>query len=69
MFVGTCMTRRGEGDHLVVEREARFVSRSQDCHCREGLHRTAQRDQSIWLTEACSESATVTHNDYVAAVC
>ena len=42
VLVSARMTRRSEGDHLIVERKTRLVCCSQYCDCGEGFHRTAQ---------------------------
>jgi hypothetical protein len=38
VLISARMARRGEGDHLIVERKASLVGGSQGRHCGEGLH-------------------------------
>jgi hypothetical protein len=42
VLVSARMTRRSEGDHLIVEREAGRVRGSQGCDCGEGFHGATQ---------------------------
>ena len=69
VLVRSRMARRGECDHLVVERETGLVCCGEHRHCGEGLHGAPQRDQSIWLTDACGEATTIGHHRHVTAMC
>ena len=69
VLISAGMARRSERNHLVIKREAGLICRSQHSHCGKRLHGATQRDQSIWLADACSKAASACHYRHVATMC